>query len=145
MYKKTITYVDFNGVEREEDFYFHMTKAEAIKAEFSEKGTLTETINRISKEEDTQKLFELFEKIVRMSYGKRSVDGRSFIKKQEYADEFISSEAYSNMFMEFMEDPNSAAAFVNGILASIEKNPDRKSMSELVTSAQNNIVEVHPN
>ena len=40
MYKKTIKYVDFNGVEREEDFYFHMTKAEAIKAEMSEKGGL---------------------------------------------------------------------------------------------------------
>ncbi len=75
MYKKTIKYVDFNGVEREEDFYFHMTKAEAIKAEMSEKGGLAAAITQIAAEDDAENLFRLFEKIVRMAYGKRSVDG----------------------------------------------------------------------
>lgn len=133
MYKKTIKYVDFNGVEREEDFYFHMTKAEALKMEFSEKGGLSATIEAIAKEEDTERLFQLFEKIVRMAYGKRSVDGRSFVKKPEYADEFLASEAYSNLFLEFMEDSSKAAEFVNGILASVQVDPNRESMSNIVS------------
>ena len=134
MYKKTIKYVDFNGVEREEDFYFHMTKAEAIKAEMSEKGGLTAAITQIAAEDDAENLFRLFEKIVRMAYGKRSVDGKSFIKKPEYADEFLSSEAYSNLFMEFMEDANKASEFVNGILASVEVDHNKQSMSNIVSA-----------
>ncbi len=133
MYKKTIKYVDFNGVEREEDFYFHMTKAEALKMEFSEKGGLSAAINEIAREEDTERLFKLFEKIVRMSYGKRSADGRSFVKKPEYADEFLSSEAYSNMFLDFMEDSSKGAEFVNGILASVQVDPDREPMTNIVS------------
>ncbi len=133
MYKKTIKYVDFNGCEREEDFYFHLTRAEALKTEFSEKGGLSAAIEEIAREEDTENLFRLFEKIVRMSYGKRSVDGRSFVKKPEYADEFLSSEAYSNLFMEFMEDSKNAAEFVNGILASVQVDPNRESMSNIVS------------
>lgn len=133
MYKKTIKYVDFNGVEREEDFYFHMTKAEALKMEFSEKGGLSAAISEIAREEDTERLFRLFEKIIRMSYGKRSADGRFFVKKPEYADEFLSSEAYSNMFLDFMEDPSKGAEFVNGILASVQADPNRESMANIVS------------
>lgn len=139
MYKKTIKYVDFNGTEREEDFYFHMTKAEAIKAEMTEKGGLTATINQIAEEEDTENLFRLFEKIVRMSYGKRSADGRSFVKKAEYADEFLASEAYSNLFMEFMEDSSKANEFINGILASVEVDHNRQSMANIVTMQRSQI------
>ena len=133
MYKKTIKYVDFNGCEREEDFYFHLTKAEALKTEFSEKGGLSAAIEEIAKEEDTEKLFRLFEKVVRMAYGKRSTDGRSFIKKPEYADEFLSSEAYSNMFLEFMEDASKASDFVNGVLSSVQVDPTRESMANIVS------------
>ena len=133
MYKKTIKYVDFNGVEREEDFYFHMTKAEMLKTEFSEKGGLSAAIDEIAREEDAGRLFKLFERIVRMAYGKRSTDGRSFVKKQEYADEFLSSEAYSNMFLDFMEDSSKAAEFVNGILSSVQVDPNRESMANVIS------------
>lgn len=136
MYKKTIKYVDFGGVEREEDFYFHLTKAESLKMEFSEKGGLSAVIDEISREEDVEHLFRLFERVIRMSYGKRSVDGRSFIKKPEYADEFLASEAYSNLFLEFMEDSSKAAEFVSGIIASIEVDPDRQSMAKLLSVQQ---------
>ena len=30
MLKKSITYVDYNGVERTEDFYFNLNKAETL-------------------------------------------------------------------------------------------------------------------
>ena len=34
MLKKTITYEDFNGVERKEDFYFNLSKAEIMEMQF---------------------------------------------------------------------------------------------------------------
>lgn len=126
MFKKTITYNDFNGVERTEDFYFHLTKAELIKLEFSEIGGLTHIIEEITKEEDTEALLNIFDKIIRMSYGKRSLDGKHFEKKPEYADSFLASEAYSELFMEFMQDANKASEFINGIVSSVPKTASAK-------------------
>nr|DAT41881.1 MAG TPA: hypothetical protein [Caudoviricetes sp.] len=126
MFKKTITYNDFNGIERTEDFYFHLTKAELIKLEFSESGGLTHIIEEITKEEDTEALLNIFDKIIRMSYGKRSLDGKHFEKKPEYANSFLASEAYSELFMEFMQDANKASEFINGIVSSIPKTASAK-------------------
>ena len=126
MFKKTITYKDFSGVERTEDFNFHLTKAELIKLEFSESGGLTHIIEEITKEEDTEALLNIFDKIIRMSYGKRSLDGKHFEKKPEYADSFLASEAYSELFMEFMQDANKASEFINGIVSSVPKTASAK-------------------
>ena len=126
MYKETITYTNFNGEDVTEDFYFHMTDSELLKLECSEKGGLTSIIENISKETNPMILFDIFERVIRLSYGKRSLDGSSFSKKPEYADEFLASEAYSQMFMNFMQDPSSYADFFNGLTSSIRKKEDQK-------------------
>ena len=38
MFKKTITYEDYNGVKRTEDFHFHFSKAEIIEMQLSTAG-----------------------------------------------------------------------------------------------------------
>ena len=140
MYKKTITYTDFNGTERTEDFYFHMTQAEILKMEYSQEGGMTNVIQKIIETEETTKLLPLFETVVRMSYGKRSVDGRHFEKKPEYTDQFLASEAYSNMFVEFMTNADEAAKFINNVCKKIDVDENRKSLSSMV-SENSNIIE----
>lgn len=140
MYKKTITYTDFNGTERTEDFYFHMTQAEILKMEYSQEGGMTNVIQKIIETEETTKLLPLFETVVRMSYGKRSVDGRHFEKKPEYTDQFLASEAYSNMFIEFMMNADEAAKFINNVCKKIDVDENRKSLSSMV-SENSNIIE----
>lgn len=140
MYKKTITYTDFNGTERTEDFYFHMTQAEILKMEYSQEGGMTNVIQKIIETEETTKLLPLFETVVRMSYGKRSIDGRHFEKKPEYTDQFLASEAYSNMFVEFMMNADEAAKFINNVCKKIDVDENRKSLSSMV-SENSNVIE----
>ena len=140
MYMKTITYTDFNGTERTEDFYFHMTQAEILKMEYSQEGGMTNVIQKIIETEETTKLLPLFETVVRMSYGKRSVDGRHFEKKPEYTDQFLASEAYSNMFVEFMTNADDAAKFINNVCKKIDVDESRKSLSSMV-SENSNVIE----
>lgn len=116
MIKKTIKYVDYDGEQREEDFYFNLNKAEVAKMETSASGGLDKLINRIIAERDHGKIVELFEDLILRSYGKKSDDGRRFIKSQELRDEFSQTEAFSELFMELASDSDAAAAFVNGIL-----------------------------
>lgn len=116
MIKKTITYTDYDGNERTEDFYFNLSKPELIEMQMSEAGGLEKKIEKISKEQDLKKIIELMKDIIKKSYGIKSDDGKRFIKNDEILDEFMQSEAYSELFMGLATDANEASEFINGIL-----------------------------
>lgn len=116
MLKKTITYTDFNGEEVKEDFFFHLSKAELVELEASHEGGLSDAMQRIIDTNDTQAIVAEFKKIVLMSYGKKSMDGKRFVKNQIMREEFESSEAYSTLFMELIVDADAAVEFMNGII-----------------------------
>lgn len=120
MLKKTITYTDYNGVERKEDFYFNLTKAEIMEMEMSISGGLTEMINRIVAAQDAPAIVKIFKELVLKAYGIKSPDGKRFIKSEELATEFAQTEAYSQLFMELATDADAASAFVNGIVPNVE-------------------------
>ena len=120
MLKKTITYTDYNGVERKEDFYFNLTKAEIMEMEMSISGGLTEMINRIVAAQDVLAIVKIFKELVLKAYGIKSPDGKRFIKSEELATEFAQTEAYSQLFMELATDADAASAFVNGIVPNVE-------------------------
>ena len=116
MLKKTIAYTDYNGVERTEDFYFNLTKAELMEMEMSTTGGLAEMIDRIVKAQDGPAIIKVFKDLVLKAYGEKSPDGKRFVKSDEIAIAFAQTEAYSQLFMELATDPDAAAAFVNGIV-----------------------------
>lgn len=120
MLKKTITYTDYNGVERKEDFYFNLTKAEIMEMEMSISGGLTEMINRIVAAQDAPAIVKIFKELVLKAYGIKSPDGKRFIKSDELATEFAQTEAYSQLFMELATDADAASEFVNGIVPNVE-------------------------
>lgn len=126
MLKKTITYTDFNGVERTEDFYFNLTKAEIAEMELEIPGGMTTMIDRITKTQDTPSLVKLFKDLILRSYGKKSDDGRRFVKNADIVNEFKDSEAYSELFMELATNAESASAFVNGIVPKVPEAAAKK-------------------
>ena len=116
MLKKTITYTDYEGVERTEDFYFNLNKAEVMEMQLSTDGTLTRFIEKIIAEKKVPELVKIFKELILKSYGEKSLDGKRFIKNDKILEEFTQTEAYSNLFMELSTDADAAAAFINGII-----------------------------
>ena len=116
MIKKNITYTDYNGVERKEDFYFNLTKAEIMEMEMSTKGGLAEMIQRIVAAQDQPAIIKIFKELIIKAYGVKSPDGKRFIKNDEIVEEFIQTEAFSQLFMELATNADEAAKFVNGIV-----------------------------
>ena len=116
MLKKVIKYTDYNGVEREEEFYFNLTAAEITEMELSEQGGLSQLITKITNAKDTPSLVKMFKGLILKSYGIKSADGKRFIKSEEISTEFSQTEAYSMLFMELATDEKAASAFVNGIV-----------------------------
>jgi hypothetical protein len=141
MIKKTIAYTDYEGVERKEDFFFNLSKPELIEMQTSVEGGLEKKIEKISKEQDIGKIVEVIKDIICRSYGVKSDDGKRFIKNKEVLDDFIQSEAYSELFMELATDADAAAAFINGILPAGLAEELKKiegSNLKLVESSDNN-------
>lgn len=118
MLKKTITYTDYNGSERTEDFYFNLTQAELMEMELSTTGGLAEMIQKIVAAQDAPSIIKVFKDLVLKAYGEKSPDGKRFIKSDELATAFSQTEAYSVLFMELATDSKAAADFVNGIIPS---------------------------
>jgi len=118
MLKKSITYEDFNGEKVTEDFFFHLSKAELVELELSHKDGLSESLQRIVAAEDGKGIIAEFKNIILTAYGKRSEDGKRFIKNTQLREEFESTEAYSELFVELVTDTDAAIEFINGVIPS---------------------------
>lgn len=120
MITKTITYNDYNGNERTEDFLFNLTTAELMEMEMSVDGGLAEKINKITKTQKGHEIIKIFKDLINRSYGEKSDDGRRFIKTNDAGVPlyiaFSQTEAYSKLFMELATNAEKAAEFVNGII-----------------------------
>ena len=128
MLKKTITYTDYNGVERTEDFYFNLSKAEIAEMELEIPGGMAALIERITKTKDTPSLVKMFKDLILRAYGEKSDDGKRFVKSKEISEGFAQTEAYSQLFMELATDTDAASKFVNGIVPVADNNTNHPAI-----------------
>lgn len=122
MVKKTITYTDYDGTERTEDFYFNLTKAELLELQLSMEGGMRAYIERIMASKSQLDLVKLFKDILLLSYGKKSDDGRLFLKNDAIREEFEAHPVYSQIYMELALDAAKAAEFVNSLIPADMRN-----------------------
>ncbi len=141
MLKKTMTYKSFDGETITEDFYFHMSKAEVIELELSTPGGMQKYLEEIIQSKDGKKIMATFKKFILDSYGQRSADGRRFIKSKELSDEFMQTNAYSDLFFQLCTDAEVGAAFMNGILPTEELE---KVQAELAAGDPSNVIDSTP-
>ena len=120
MLKKSIKYVDYNGNERQEDFYFNISKPELAEMQVNEEGGMEKRLNEIILAQDLKSSIDVFKKIILLAYGEKSEDGKRFVKSQELADAFVQSPAYEELFMELATNEDAAASFINGVIPNIE-------------------------
>ena len=99
MITETLTYVDFGGTERTEDFYFNLTEAEVLNLSLSKEGGMEAYIKKIVNAKSQLELVKLFQDVLRISYGKKSEDGRRFEKSPEIFADFEATQAYSDFYM----------------------------------------------
>ena len=139
MLKKTITYEDYDGNERTEDFYFNLNEAELTELRLSRSGGLEVMLERIVKEQDAPTIIATVKEILLKAYGKKSDDGKVFMKSPEISHEFECTEAYNDLFMEICGNPESAANFFNALLpAKLQKAiAEQEAKEKALTDAQN--------
>ncbi len=127
MIKKTISYRDYNGVDRTEDFYFNLTEAELAEMQLGIDGGLSALIQKVIMTKDFPTLVKLFKDLILKAYGEKSLDGRRFVKNQEVRDNFSQTEAYSKLFMECATSAEAAAEFINGLVEPLNSSTSTDS------------------
>lgn len=131
MLKKTITYEDYDGNKRTEEFFFNLSKAEVVDWLTTTGGyTIDKVVEKLIKTENAKEIMDIFKDLIYRSYGEKSLDGRRFIKSKEVKDNFIETEAYSALYMELIGDAKAAAEFFNGIIPKDMSEDIKKIMND---------------
>lgn len=137
MLKRTITYTDYDGNERTEDFMFNLNKSELTTMQMSHEGGLQQRLKRMIAKQDAPEIMKTFRELIRAAYGEKSDDGRRFIKSDEISTAFEQTEAYNILFMELCTDAKKAGEFIEQILPedlrnaaadAIKNDPDLKAL-----------------
>lgn len=120
MLKKTIKYTDFDDNEREETFYFNLSKVEVAEMEMSVSGGWVKWVEKVVEAQSEPELIKIFKEVVLTAYGEKSADGRRFVKSPELSKAFSETGAFEVLFMELATDSEAAAAFFNGIVPTVD-------------------------
>lgn len=116
MLKKLIKYTDYNGTERQENFYFNLNKTELMEMETEVTGGMRQLLEDMMEKQDVPKIMKAFKTIILKAYGEKSPDGRRFYKSEELSTAFTQTEAYNVLYMELLSDAKKAAAFINALM-----------------------------
>ena len=117
---KEIKYIDYNGKERTETFYFNLNKAEVVELDFEYEGGIIKKLNDLAQHGTPKELLEFFKQLVSKAYGEKTEDGRRLVKSDEVFTKFSQTEAYSELFTELLSSEESMSAFVNGVVPKVD-------------------------
>jgi hypothetical protein len=115
MFKHNVTYTDFNGTERNEDLYFHLSLPEVIRLEAEVGKPMKEYVEELTANMDMKKMLDFLEKTLLNAYGKKTSDGKSFVKNKELRHEFEYSQAYAEVFEQLLTNHDLARKFGQGV------------------------------
>jgi len=125
MLTKTITFEGLEGPITE-TYLFHITQAQILElnlpyineddADPDAPSGMAKALQTIIDTNDNLRIYQEFKRIVLMAVGKKSEDGKRFLKTEEIRQDFENTEAYSELIIELMEDPEKAAKFFQGIM-----------------------------
>ena len=135
MLTKTITYTDYDGNERKEKFYFNISKAEFADLDINTPGGFETLLQTLIDKKDIPGMMKVFKELIMKSYGVKTPDGKRMIKSQELTDEFMQTEAYSELYFELLQDAKAAAAFVRGVMP-IDKSKEAEIDAKLAETVE---------
>lgn len=116
MIKQTVAYTNLDGNAATEDLYFNLNKSELIDLELEQERSMSDMLKEIGEDPTAKDVLWMLKTFVHRSYGKRSEDGRKFIKNKDVLEDFIDSEPYSEFLWTLINNPQKAMEFITGLM-----------------------------
>ena len=120
MFSKKIKFKDFNGNEKEKEFYFHLSKTElAVLSAGSD--DMKARLDRMIKAKDNVAILNELRDLIKLSVGVRSEDGERFIKDAEAQSQLLDSPAYDELLFELFVGTNANEFFMQLVPPEMQK------------------------
>lgn len=145
MITKSVTYTDYNGNQRKENIYFHLSQFEATEialempdgiVEEVTEGDVNTTATHLVEKLGQKGVIDFIKKIVLKSYGVKTTDGRRFEKSEQLSKEFSETPMFSSLMIELMQDDKAASDFINGVIPPELAKEAFKKAPELTTEVK---------
>lgn len=143
MLKKSITFTNYDGETETGTYYFHLSKAELVKLEMSLDGGIRGHMQRLIDAKDGETIMKEIDRFIMMAYGVRTTDGKGFVKNDLVREQFKSSEAYSELFIELCTDASKVAHFINGMVPNDLKQDIEELQANIERAAQTGEIPTH--
>jgi 5,10-methylene-tetrahydrofolate dehydrogenase/methenyl tetrahydrofolate cyclohydrolase len=120
--------MDFDGEEVTETFGFNLSTAELAKFGLSKDNDVQSYFQKLMEEKDVEGLIALFEDMLMRSVGRRSEDGKRFVKNQDIVNDFMQTNAFETYFNEMM---NNNQVMVDFFVNVVPQNLGKEMMVKL--------------
>lgn len=113
---KRIGYDTYDGEHLEENFYFNLTKTEAMTLQVSKDGGFEQYLRNIIDAHSGREIMDTVRNIILLAYGEKSPDGKRLMKSDEIRQNFECSPAFDALFTELVLDDKKMSAFINEVM-----------------------------
>lgn len=134
MFKKTITFTNYEGEKESKVYYFNLNKFEWLELEAYTKGGLIQNLSSAIEANNAKKTIDILKRIILRAYGEKNEETGAFEKDDDRAIRFSKTEAFSELFYELAYNDVKSKEFFLGLipaelrdkaaaeLAALEKN-----------------------
>lgn len=116
MLKKPVTFTDYDGNRKTQNFYFHLNKFEWLELEAYTKGGLIKNLESAIETSNAKKTIDLLKKIILRAYGEKDPETGAFEKDDDRAIRFSKTEAFSELFYELAYNEQASKEFFMGLI-----------------------------
>lgn len=116
MFKKMVTYTDYDGNKKTVALHFHLNKFEWLELETYTKGGLIENLEHAIESDNAKKTIDLLKKIMLRAYGEKNPETGVFEKSEDKSVAFSKTEAFSELFYELAYDEGKSKEFFLGLI-----------------------------
>lgn len=131
MFTDKIKYTDFDGNERFETVYLNLTKNECreLDLKYEDEGGLFQHLKglirkRADGETAIKPMYDFLKEIIELAYGKKSEDGRRFVKRDKNGDrfsyEFMDSACFDVLLDKVLSEEIDVEQFIMSIFPKTE-------------------------
>lgn len=140
MIAKEVAFENLDGEKVTRKFWFNLNKAELAKMQVRHQN-FQSYIQAAIDSDNMERVIGVFDELLSLSYGVRDEDGISFHKSEALWDAFKNSDAYSELFVDLLGNPEKAGEFFAGLVPRDFQDGIKTAMKK----AQAEIVDVNNN
>lgn len=116
MFKKPVTFTNYDGEKEQVNLYFHLNKFEWLELEAYTKGGLIQNLSSAVDTNNAKKTIDILKKIILRAYGEKDPETGAFVKDDDLAIRFSKTEAFSELFYELAYNEEKSKEFFMGLI-----------------------------